>query len=96
MTVGSGCGKKSSVASATSPASVSDLALSSALKITVSDKMATATGGSTSLALADFSLTAKKSREACQTMEETGRILAQLSMIISMFCHFEAESAQLG
>ena len=97
MTVATSCGKKSEVvAASTAVASVSDLALASALKIQIPDKMATASGGSTTaLALDDFSATGKKSREACQTMEETGRILQQLTMISSMFCHFEAESANL-
>lgn len=97
MTVATSCGKKTSaVAASTGVASVADLALASALKIQIPDKMATASGGSTTaLALADFPLTGTKSREACHTMEETGRILEQLTMISSMFCHFEAESANL-
>ncbi|MEI6398345.1 MAG: hypothetical protein WCO71_06225, partial [Pseudomonadota bacterium] len=92
------CGsKKSSSAAASTVASVADLKLSSALSVKIPDKMATATGGTaaSALALDDFSLTGTKSWEACKTMEETARILTQLDMISSMFCHFEAESANL-
>jgi hypothetical protein len=104
MAATSSCGKKGGIfgkeeskaaATSTVPASVSDLALSSALKIEIPDKMATASGGTTSLALNSFSLAGTKSREACHTMEETGRILEQLTEISSMFCHFEAESGNL-
>jgi hypothetical protein len=92
------CGKKKNAATTAAASTVADLALSSTLKLSIPDKLATASGGtaSTTLDLAEeLNLVGKKSSEACRTMETVKQVLDNLKEIGSMFCHFEAESENL-
>ena len=97
MTVGlvASCGKKKEKSESATADSMSDLALSSALKLEIPDTMAAAAGASASLTLTGMNLTGKKSSEACRTMENTNRVLEQLKEVGGMFCHLEVESAKM-
>jgi len=91
------CGKKKDEKSGSeTPESISDLRLSSALALELPSSLVTAAGGSTSSSFSlDGKLLGKKSSEACRTMENTNMVLERLQEIGGMFCHLEAESANM-
>ena len=91
------CGKKKEDKSSTETAeSIADLSLSSALALDLPSAIVTAAGGSTTSSLAlDSKLLGKKSSEACRTMQNTNNVLERLQEIGGMFCHLEAESANM-
>ena len=91
------CGKKKDDKSSTETAeSIADLSLSSALALDLPSSIVTAAGGSTTSSLAlDSKLLGKKSSEACRTMENTNMVLERLQDVGNMFCHLEAESANM-
>ncbi len=100
----SGCGKKKEKSTSETPDSIADLSLSSALALDLPSTLVKASGGTTTSSLTldqkfdqkfDEKLVGKKSSEACRTMENTSRVLERLQEIGSMFCHLEAESANM-
>ena len=100
LTIGllSSCGGSDDSDGAATASSVADLQLSGALNLASPDGMAAASGGTAAtLALSgeSLNLVGKKSSEACRTMENTNQVLSFLQQAGSMFCHMEAESANL-
>ena len=90
------CGKKKEKDDSETASSIADLSLSSALALDLPASIVTAAGGSTTSALSlDGNLLGKKSSEACRTMENTNMVLERLQDIGGMFCHLEAESANM-
>ena len=91
------CGKKKEDKSSDqTPESIAQLNLSSALSLDLPSAIVTASGGTTTTSLAPGAkLVGKKSSEACRTMQNTNNVLERLQEIGVMFCHLEAESANL-
>ena len=92
------CGKKKENKSTSeTPETIADLSLSSALALDIPTTIVAAAGGTTttsSLAL-DGKLVGLKSSEACRTMQNTNNVLERVQEIGNMFCHLEAESANM-
>lgn len=91
------CGKeKENKSTSETPETIADLSLSSALALDLPSAIVTAAGGSTTSSLAlDGKLVGKKSSEACRTMQNTNMVLERVQEIGTMFCHLEAESANM-
>lgn len=89
------CGKSddSGESPAITASSLADLKLSSSLNLELPDSIAKAGGRSASLALTQSER--KRSREACNAVNDIDQMLSSLSMASSMLCHLEAESAQI-
>lgn len=89
------CGKKDDSKSTTNieATSLSELKLSSSLKVDLPDSLKKAGGNTASLAL--NTLQGKRSREACQAVRDIDMLLSNLSAASAMVCHLEAESAQM-
>jgi hypothetical protein len=90
----SACGKnKDTETKAIAASSVADLKLSSSLKLEIPDSLARAGGRSSALAMTKMER--KRSREACNAVNDMNMMLSNLSAAASMACHLEAESAQI-
>ena len=78
---------RGSAAGATSADEITDLNLSSALKLTIPEL----TSGGSSLALVNTT----KSREACELENLVNEGVRSISQVAGLFCHLEIESSQL-
>ncbi|MEI6833330.1 MAG: hypothetical protein WCL28_04995 [bacterium] len=91
------CGKKkdeSKDSEGVTASNIADLKLSSSLKLSLPAGIAKAAGQASSINLGDIT-TAKKSSEACRTIQNVAMMFDTLGQVSGMMCHLEAESAQI-